>query len=308
LGADALLVRAGALGDVLLLRRAVATLRRHHARILLIAPGPEGAALVGPGSSEVDALVAWERADVARLFTGATPEGTLRDWLRGVALAVVYSRSAEIASSLGTVIPRVVPHDPAPETGSHASEWMLRPLRALGFEAAGDPEPIRPTEADSAQAGAILAALPEDFVAVHPGSGSPSKNWPPDRFLALLDALCPASPWLLVEGPADAEAASHLRRRPGAVLARDLSARALGAVLARAGLFVGHDSGVSHLAAAWGAPTLALFGPTDPDMWRPVGPRVSVVRAPAGRMARLGLETVAEAARATSRAGAHPSG
>jgi ADP-heptose:LPS heptosyltransferase len=57
-------------------------------------------------------------------------------------------------------------------------------------------------------------------------------------------------------------------------------------------LFIGHDSGVSHLAASWGAPTLALFGPTDPAVWAPVGPRVRVVRAREGRMDSLTVDAV----------------
>jgi ADP-heptose:LPS heptosyltransferase len=52
----------------------------------------------------------------------------------------------------------------------------------------------------------------------------------------------------------------------------------LAALLARAGAYVGNDSGVTHLAAASGAPTIALFGPTDPRVWAPLGPRVEVIR------------------------------
>ena len=63
------------------------------------------------------------------------------------------------------------------------------------------------------------------------------------------------------------------------VVARELPLRVLGAVLAEAGLFVGNDSGVSHLAAASGTPTLALFGPTDPAQWSPVGRSVRCLRA-----------------------------
>jgi lipopolysaccharide heptosyltransferase III len=70
-------------------------------------------------------------------------------------------------------------------------------------------------------------------------------------------------------------------RLPNAVLADALHPRQLGALLSRAGLFVGNDSGVTHLAAAAGAPTVALFGPTDPAQWAPVGPAVVVVRAAA---------------------------
>jgi ADP-heptose:LPS heptosyltransferase len=69
-------------------------------------------------------------------------------------------------------------------------------------------------------------------------------------------------------------------------------------MLARAGLFVGNDSGVSHLAAAAGAPTLALFGPTTPEVWSPLGPRVATLRAPKGAMTEISVEeVVAEAAR-----------
>ena len=294
---EALIVRAGALGDVLLLRRAVAALRRAHDRVLLIAPGAPGAALVGTGGSEVDALFPWERSDVATLFTGDAPQGALRDRLRGIGLALVYSRSAELTRSLGLVVRRVIGHDPAPPAEVHASQWLVRPLEALGLGGGGEPAPIRPTEAEAIEARTLLALLPEAFLAIHPGSGSPRKSWPTERFAALLDAVAPHRPCLVVEGPADAAAAAELARRPDVVVARGLDARVLGAVLARAGLFVGHDSGVSHLAASWGAPTLALFGPTDPAVWAPVGPRVRVVRAPEGRMEALAVDAVVSAVR-----------
>jgi len=209
----------------------------------------------------------------------------------------VYSRSAELARSLRLVVPRVIVHDPAPPGGTHAAQWLLQPLAAIGLHAPDALEPIRATDAEASGARSLLSLLPERFLAVHPGSGSPRKSWPPDRFASLVEALAPGRPWLLIEGPADVEAAAPLARRPGAVVARGLDARALGAVLSRAGMFVGHDSGVTHLAAAWGAPTLALFGPTDPAVWAPVGPRVRIVRAPEGRMDALPVDAVLTAAR-----------
>jgi heptosyltransferase-2 len=294
----AVVVRAGALGDILLLRRAVAALRRTYRRVLLIAPQSSGAALVGTGASEVDELLPWESADVARLFAGDPPAPTIRERLRGVELAVVYSRSAELARGLGLLVPRIVCHDPAPSGGVHASRWLARPLEALGLDSPPDLEPMLPAPAEANAARDLLARLPEGFLAIHPGSGSPRKNWPVERFAAVLDSLALPHPWLLVEGPADAAAAAPLARRPGAVLARGLGVRALGAVLAQAGLFIGHDSGVSHLAAAWRAPTLALFGPTDPAIWAPVGPRLRVLRAPRGQMEALSVEEVLTAVRA----------
>ncbi|HET6897513.1 MAG TPA: glycosyltransferase family 9 protein, partial [Vicinamibacteria bacterium] len=135
------------------------------------------------------------------------------------------------------------------------------------------------------------------FVAIHPGSGAPRKNWPAQRFAALAERLAAGQRFLLLEGPADGDSAAPASGLPGAVRARDLPPRVLGAVLARAGLYVGNDSGVSHLAAAWGAPVLALFGPTDPAQWAPVGPRVTVLRARDEKMESLELADVERAAR-----------
>ena len=269
-------------------------------QVLLIAPAAAGAAIVGTGSSEAHELFAWERPEIAALFAEeAPPPAGLRERLAAVDLAVVYSRSAALVRGLQSLVAQVAAHDPTPAAGVHASRWLLRPLEALGFRPTGDPEPIRPTAPETAEARRFSSSLPAGFLAVHPGSGSPRKNWPADRFAALLDTVAPRAPFLLVEGPADAEAVAVLRRRPGAVVAHGLPPRMLGAVLSRAGVFIGHDSGVSHLAAAWGTPTVALFGPTDPAVWAPLGPRVAVVRAPGGSMAELEVAPVAAACRPT---------
>jgi len=65
-------------------------------------------------------------------------------------------------------------------------------------------------------------------------------------------------------------------------------------VLASAGAFVGNDSGVTHLAS-YLCPTLALFGPTDPAVWGPVGGRARILAAPDGVLDRLSVEEVARA-------------
>ena len=163
------------------------------------------------------------------------------------------------------------------------------------------PEPLFPDEAGAA-AEPWLARLPAGFLALHPGSGSPRKNWPADRFAALARDLARGAPWLLVHGPADAGPAAVLRSVEGAVEAAHLPLRVLARVLSAAGVHVGNDSGASHLAAAAGAPTLALFGPTDPALWAPVGRRVRVLRGDGGRLEGLAVPEVAAAARETAAA------
>ncbi len=211
--------------------------------------------------------------------------------LRPFAATIAYTRSAELAERLHAVIPRVIVRDPEPAEG-HASLWLAEATRDLG--AIADPLPpdleVTPNEEEAARP--FLSRLPPRFLALHPGSGSPSKNWPVERFAALARALSPSRPWLVVSGPADEAAAAALGGHPEAVAARLLPPRVLGALLAHAGLFVGNDSGVSHLAAGYGTPTLALFGPTDAAVWAPLGRRVRTLRSPDRSMAGLSLEAV----------------
>jgi ADP-heptose:LPS heptosyltransferase len=85
---------------------------------------------------------------------------------------------------------------------------------------------------------------------------------------------------MLLEGPADREVIQDLLDHlpGGPLLLRDLSLPLLAGVLSVADLYVGHDSGITHLAALLGLPTVALFGPTDPARWAPRAPAVTVLR------------------------------
>jgi heptosyltransferase-3 len=279
---------------VLLLRTAVAALRASGHAVSLLAPSTAGGALRGHGPAEVDSVLPWEAAGMATLLAG---EGPLADDVtRALApfeAVVAYTHSPALLHALSLSGARVIARPPLPpKEGPHAARWYADAVLALGTAPAPVPPLLVPTAAEEAAAREWTSRLGPGFLAVHPGSGSPRKNWPAERFEALVSALSPDRRWLLVEGPAESEAFGPLRALPHAVLARELPVRVLGAVLARAGLYVGNDSGVSHLAGAYGAPTIALFGPTDPALWSPVGPRVSVLRSPTETMAALVLEDV----------------
>jgi ADP-heptose:LPS heptosyltransferase len=137
------------------------------------------------------------------------------------------------------------------------------------------------------------------LVAVHPGSGGAAKRWPPHHFAALMDRIAGtgATP-LLIEGPQDAEvaletrAARTLPHDDPRCTARELPITDLAALLARCVAYVGNDSGVTHLAALAGCPTVAIFGPTNPALWRPLGQCVSTMRVSTRRAADVPLDDV----------------
>ncbi len=151
-----------------------------------------------------------------------------------------------------------------PEGGGHAADFYLRQVAAMDGacrDPAGDGIPrLAHLECRGPRG---------NFAVIHPFSGSARKNWPLGNFRALAGALGRAMPVEWCAGPDDPPL-------EGAVRIADLYE--LACWLARARLYVGNDSGITHLAAATGAPVLTLFGPTDPQVWAPRGPNVRVVR------------------------------
>jgi heptosyltransferase-3 len=146
---------------------------------------------------------------------------------------------------------------PAEHSGVHASDFYLAQVRSVAPCASDGIPRIR---CDVAR---------EDFAAIHPFSGSPRKNWPLASFRELASKLERSMPVRWCAGPQDPPL-------DGAVRIDDLYE--LACWLAKARLYIGNDSGITHLAAAVGTPVLALFGPTNPEVWGPRGPNVKVGR------------------------------
>jgi len=139
----------------------------------------------------------------------------------------------------------------------HAADFYLSQVRRIrGCESDGIPR-IR------------CDAERENFAVIQPFSGSPAKNWPLDKFRALARELEATMPVHWCRGPEDPPLEN-------AVQFDDLYD--LACWLARASLYIGNDSGITHLAAAVGTPVLALFGPTDPAVWAPRGSNVQIGR------------------------------
>jgi ADP-heptose:LPS heptosyltransferase len=121
-----------------------------------------------------------------------------------------------------------------------------------------------------------------DAVLVHPGSGAKRKCWPPDRFVELIRKLRDEGKAVRVAlGEVELETwpaddLRHIESVADFVRPRDYVE--LLDEVTNAGSYVGNDSGPSHLAGITGLPTVALFGPSNPTQWHPLGPRVQIVR------------------------------
>ncbi|HWQ54545.1 MAG TPA: glycosyltransferase family 9 protein [Bryobacteraceae bacterium] len=148
-----------------------------------------------------------------------------------------------------------LPALPPVGTGVHAVDFYLEQVRTLACRSS-DGVPRIP-----------CPAAPGNFAVLHPFAASEGKRWPLERFRELAGVLERRMPVRWCAGPED--------ELPGAIRIPDLYE--LACVLASARVFIGNDSGISHLAAAAGAPVVALFGPTDPAVWAPRGPHVRVV-------------------------------
>ena len=228
---------------------------------------------------------------VAQALPFPPPSIHAADWL-----VATVRRLADDADEAGAA--PVAPAVPALAFTPHERALAARRLRAMlraeapeqvGSGGLGSKEPehgrvgLKPAPMDSGTlvrpSRAPALECREDVprpVIIHPGSGEAWKRWPAERYAQFADALLDRGvPVMLSAGPSDAATLAAVRRQMRAtvevpVLA-GLSARELAACFALARCYVGNDSGATHLAAAAGAPVVALFGPTDPQSWAPRG-------------------------------------
>ncbi|MGI9244878.1 MAG: glycosyltransferase family 9 protein [Verrucomicrobiales bacterium] len=130
------------------------------------------------------------------------------------------------------------------------------------------------------------AGVRDGFVVVHPGTARDEKYWPPERWAAVVDHLVrERGLQVVLTGSPDAREQEHLAALRSATSAEvvDLSGKVdligLTELLRRARLVLGVDSAAMHLAALFGRPEIALFGPTNPFHWRPLHARAQILLA-----------------------------
>ncbi len=163
---------------------------------------------------------------------------------------------------------------------------VIEAARLLKIEDEDAPAPYLFTSAATEAYADELTAGKGPILAIAPAANWVGKTWPAERFaqvaIQLLAGPMAGGRLMLVGGPDDGRAISALRsvipRERTIDLAGKVELLATYACLKRARLFVGNDSGLMHMAAAAGAPTIGLFGPSDERLYAPWGPHAKVVR------------------------------
>ena len=279
-----LVLRGGALGDFIVTLPALALLRLRwpDARIELIG-NATAAELVRDGGL-LDAVHSQHDARWSALFMPAPLPLDLAQWLRAFDLVINYWPDPE--ADIGRRFPlrdgQVFLSTEAMPKQAPAAAHYCEPLRTvLGLETRsyfcglhkGWVVPGGSRDVHSVSPFPISDVRP---IAIHPGSGSPRKNWPMECWTELCRGLKQPgdAELLIITGAAEPPDALAGFGRP----LRNVPLPELAGQLERCRLYLGHDSGISHLAAACGVPSILLFGPTDPAMWAPPAPHVRVLR------------------------------
>ncbi|MEM1057750.1 MAG: glycosyltransferase family 9 protein [Verrucomicrobiota bacterium] len=304
-----LTIRGGAIGDFLLTLPTVARLKAEWPEARLEALGYPSIAELGLGRGYFEAVRSMDRSGLPSFFIPDTildPEWM--DYFRSFDLIVsyLYDPDGFFRANVEKCQPgRLLSVSPKVEEGRPAAFHLAAPLGELELELTSPAARLHPNDEDREAARQAHPVLFDGapWIAVHPGSGSASKNWPALRWVDVIQACLETrlGRVALIGGEAEG---GRLQELAGAItssgadrvhVVQDLPLPALAALLAGARLFLGHDSGISHLAAAAGAPVLTLFGPTDPATWAPQGERVRVLVSESGFMDGIEVEEVRQA-------------
>lgn len=286
-GRGILVVRGGAIGDFILTLPVLSALRAKFpdSRIEVVAQ-PKLITLAVAGGLADDSRSLEDRALAGFFARGAALHP---DWVQYFArFEIVVSFLHDPADVFRENVARCSTakfiagsHRPDETQAIHATTVLLAPLKQLAiFDA--DPVPrlkIPPTGEESLP--------PGNWLALHPGSGSGQKNWRPAKWQELIEALVEKTGWnlLLVGGEAEGNRLESLREKipeERGQFARDLPLATLARILRLCHGFVGHDSGITHLAAAVGLPCIVLWGPSSAAIWRPLAENVRIVNSTGG--------------------------
>ena len=292
---EILLLHPGGLGDIILSLPAIALLReRSPAARISIAGNIDHLAPLTAGYAE--RAIALSTLPLHRLYTpNPLPDGDVRFW-KSFDRVVSWTGSgdSDFTRKLRDIHPDVIIASwrPAPAEARHVSRLFVDSLR-LGIPPETEVEPAQIhlsstlRDAGTEWLGTHGWSARDSLIAIHPGAGSKTKRWPLANFVCLAQRLMrqKKSRLLIIEGPAESELGREVAKALSpakVILVESVTLSLLAAILERCIAFVGNDSGLAHLAAGLGVPSVVLFGPTLPKHWAPLGRHVVALRDPRG--------------------------
>jgi heptosyltransferase-3 len=300
-----LVIRGGAIGDFILTLPVLKVLRDAHPQAHIEILGYQHIAAVVENRFYAQFVRSIEQGPLSSFFAkNADLSSELATYFASFDLIVsyLYDRDGIFETNLRRCSVKNLVCGPARiENSIHAARQLARPIEELGLRVQNFAATIYLSNEDRHFATEFLRDFRQPIVALHPGSGSEKKNWSLENWIVIGNELLSSEKFtgsiVVVSGEADEDQVRTLEsiwRDRGVCFAKNLPLPHVAAVLENA-IFLGHDSGISHLAAATGANCILLFGPTDPAVWAPLNQRVRVLQAPNGEMSSIGVETIREA-------------
>lgn len=282
------MIHPGGLGDVFLAVPAMTRLRnRFPSHRLLLCAGDQAATLL-LACRIIDDWTSVQGRACADLFAGSVM-GQLQTWLEDCDLAIGWMEDADGRLSVALKaagVREVIVRSPFSLMihATHQRDRFLEAINEAPYAGEGHvrlpvPEPFF----SLGQACLETAGLSnrQSFAVIHPGSGSAHKCVGPEILASVVAALQHSGTIpVILEGPADREPVERLFQscKQPPVLLKGLDVLTVAGVLAHARLYLGQDSGVTHMAGLLGVRTVVLFGPTDPNRWAPLGAHVTIVQ------------------------------
>lgn len=279
-----LFFHAGALGDLICTVPALMALRE------------KGFSLIGIGNKEILELLelaqiiekaySMETLKFHRLFSEMKLSPELNQLLEKADVVISWIRDPQsmLEKSLKPLVKNLIlfkeKFPPEDET-KHIYKIYSEPCKALGINNIPYYPHISLAEEVRSISKKFVKNI-EQYIVIHPGSGSKKKCYPAEKFSELIDKIENKLKLkiILIEGPADKEQIEKIKKTTNAtslIYLNDLNIVELASLLSRAKFYIGNDSGVSHLSSALGTPSLIIFGPTSPKIWAPLSERSKII-------------------------------
>ncbi|MCP4108292.1 MAG: glycosyltransferase family 9 protein [Desulfobacteraceae bacterium] len=270
-----LIIHQGALGDFVLTAPAILKLKKKFSRTDALCQGKLGNMAVF--LNIIDKFFPLEAACFASLYSDSV-DPRVKSILNLYHKIIIFSNSEKlehvINETTGNKSVRIRPR-PDIKQKIHVTEYTASNLLRFGLIEKSDYNSILMPSSYTDRRDSLFD--PKKII-LHPGSGSMKKNWHVSNFVKICDKLksYQMEPEF-VAGPAEHFLIRDIPKNGNQIhIISDLAELVL--LLKKAGGFIGNDSGVTHLAAFLGLPTVSVFGPSDPDRWKPAGRAVKIVR------------------------------